>query len=138
MLDIAWTELLLIGVIALLVVGPKELPGLLRTVGRWAGKARGMAREFQRSMEDAAREADLEEFNKLRNVKREVENMAKLDYSEQAKRAQSFMTSPKPKEAEAPAAEAPTPAATPNPAPSPAANPAPTPAPEAPKSGTHD
>lgn len=96
MFDIGWQELLVIGVLALLVVGPKELPGLLRNVGRWAGKARSVARDFQRSMEDAAREADLEEFNKLRNVKREVENMARLDYSEQAKRSQSYMTGGKP------------------------------------------
>lgn len=96
MFDIGWQELLVIGVLALLVVGPKELPGLLRTVGRYAGKARSVAREFQRSMEDAAREADLEEFRKLKDVKRDVESMARLDYAEQAKRAQSFMTAPKP------------------------------------------
>ena len=59
MLDIGFMEILVIGAIALIVVGPKDLPGLLRTVGQYAGKARGMAREFQRTMEDAAREADL-------------------------------------------------------------------------------
>ncbi|MEX2519444.1 MAG: Sec-independent protein translocase protein TatB [Paracoccaceae bacterium] len=59
MLDIGFTELLVIGALALIVVGPKELPGLLRTVGQYVGKARAMARDFQRSMEDAAREADL-------------------------------------------------------------------------------
>jgi sec-independent protein translocase protein TatB len=96
MLDIGWQELLVIGVLALLVVGPKELPGLLRNVGRWAGKARSVARDFQRSMEDAAREADLEEFNRLREVKRDVENMGRLDYKEQAKRAQSYMDAGKP------------------------------------------
>lgn len=59
MLDIGFLEILVIGALALIVVGPKELPGLLRTVGQYAGKARSMAREFQRTMEDAAREADL-------------------------------------------------------------------------------
>lgn len=59
MLDIGFMEILVIGALALIVVGPKELPGLLRTVGQYAGKARSMAREFQRTMEDAAREADL-------------------------------------------------------------------------------
>lgn len=59
MLDIGFMELLVIGALALIVVGPKELPGLLRTVGQVVGKARGMAREFQRTMEDAARDADL-------------------------------------------------------------------------------
>ena len=53
-------EIFVIGALALIVVGPKELPGLLRTVGQFAAKARGMAREFQSSMEDAAREADLD------------------------------------------------------------------------------
>lgn len=61
MFDIGWMELLLIGVVALIVVGPKELPVLFRTVGRYMGKARGMAREFQRSMEQAADESGLKE-----------------------------------------------------------------------------
>ncbi len=61
MFDIGWMELLLIGVVALIVVGPKELPVLFRTVGRYMGKARGMAREFQRSMEQAADESGLRE-----------------------------------------------------------------------------
>ncbi|MFV0473764.1 MAG: Sec-independent protein translocase protein TatB [Pikeienuella sp.] len=57
--DIGFMELVVIGALALIVVGPKELPGLLRTVGQFVGKARGMAREFQRTMEEAARESDL-------------------------------------------------------------------------------
>lgn len=60
MLDIGMLELFVIGALALIVVGPKELPGLLRTVGQFVAKARGMAREFQSSMEEAAREADLD------------------------------------------------------------------------------
>ncbi len=60
MLDIGMLELFVIGALALIVVGPKELPGLLRSVGQFAAKARGMAREFQSSMEEAAREADLD------------------------------------------------------------------------------
>lgn len=54
MLDIGWTELLLIGVVALIVVGPKDLPKMFRALGQMTAKARGMAREFQRAMEDAA------------------------------------------------------------------------------------
>jgi sec-independent protein translocase protein TatB len=88
MLDIGWQELLVIGVIALLVVGPKELPGLLRTVGQWAGRARSVARDFQRSMEDAAREADLDELKNFQNIKRDVEKMGRIDHAEQARRAQ--------------------------------------------------
>lgn len=59
MLDIGFMEIFVIGALALIVVGPKDLPGLLRTVGQFVAKARGMAREFQHTMEDAAREADL-------------------------------------------------------------------------------
>ena len=55
MLDIGWSELLVIGVVALIVVGPKDLPVMFRTLGRFTAKARSMAREFQRAMDDAAK-----------------------------------------------------------------------------------
>lgn len=62
MFDIGWSELLVIGALALIVVGPKELPGMLRTCGQYVAKARRMARDFQRTMEDAADAADLGEL----------------------------------------------------------------------------
>ena len=61
MFDIGWMELMVIGIVALIVVGPKDLPGLFRAAGQFMGKARGMAREFQRSMEAAADETGLGE-----------------------------------------------------------------------------
>ncbi|WOI33683.1 Sec-independent protein translocase protein TatB [Tritonibacter scottomollicae] len=64
MFDLGWTELLIIGVVALIVVGPKDLPMLFRNVGRFVGKARGMAREFSRAMEDAAEESGVSDIKK--------------------------------------------------------------------------
>lgn len=61
MFDIGFLELTIIGIVALIVVGPKDLPGMFRQAGRFMGKMRGMAREFQRSMEEAADESGLKE-----------------------------------------------------------------------------
>lgn len=60
MLDIGSWEFLIVIVIALIVVGPKELPGLVRTVSQWVRRARELAREFQGGLEDMAREAELD------------------------------------------------------------------------------
>ena len=64
MLDLGWTELLLIGIVALIVVGPKDLPVLFRNVGRFVGKAKGMAREFSSAMNDAAEESGVRDVAK--------------------------------------------------------------------------
>ncbi|MBT7979508.1 MAG: twin-arginine translocase subunit TatB, partial [Rhodospirillaceae bacterium] len=52
MLDIGWTEILVIAVVAIVVIGPKDLPRALRTVGQWVGKARAMSRDLQNSVND--------------------------------------------------------------------------------------
>ena len=64
MFDIGGSELLLIGVVALIVIGPKELPAMFHTLGRFTAKARSMAREFQRAMDDAAKESGLNDVTK--------------------------------------------------------------------------
>jgi sec-independent protein translocase protein TatB len=62
--DIGWQELFLIALVTIIVVGPKEIPRVLRTVSLWAQKIRGMARDFQSGIDDLAREADLDDFRK--------------------------------------------------------------------------
>jgi len=64
MFDIGFSELMVIGVVSLIVVGPKDLPRMFRTVGQYVGKAKGMAREFQRTMEDAADASGLSDVTK--------------------------------------------------------------------------
>jgi sec-independent protein translocase protein TatB len=64
MFDLGWTELLLIGIVALIVVGPKDLPVLFRKVGEFVGKARGMAREFSKAMNDAAQDSGVSDVSK--------------------------------------------------------------------------
>ena len=64
MFDIGYSELLLIAVVALIVIGPKDLPRVMRTVGQWVGRARGMARHFRSGIDTMMREAELEEMEK--------------------------------------------------------------------------
>src|SRR5262249_20709653 len=64
MFDIGWSEFVLIAVVALIAIGPKELPGVLRTVGQWMGKARKMAAEFQSQFQEAMREAEMADLKK--------------------------------------------------------------------------
>jgi sec-independent protein translocase protein TatB len=64
MFDISWTEILIIGIVALLVVGPKELPALLRTIGRYFGVVRKQAAEFRAQFEEAMRETEIEQLRK--------------------------------------------------------------------------
>jgi sec-independent protein translocase protein TatB len=69
MFDIAWGELILIGIVALIVIGPKELPAVLRAVGQWTTKIRRMASEFQGQFQEALREAE------MADLKKEVDNL---------------------------------------------------------------
>jgi sec-independent protein translocase protein TatB len=73
MFDISWSHILAIAVVALVVIGPKDLPRVLRTLGKWAGKARAVAREFQSSIDQMIRESELDE------VRKEVEQVASTD-----------------------------------------------------------
>jgi sec-independent protein translocase protein TatB len=73
MFDFSWSELLVIALVALVVIGPKDLPRVLRAAGKWAAKARAVAREFQSSIDQMIRESELDE------VRKEVEKVAATD-----------------------------------------------------------
>jgi sec-independent protein translocase protein TatB len=93
MFDIGWSELVLIGVVALVAIGPKELPGVLRMVGQWMGKARKMAAEFQGQFQEAMREAEMADlkksfdevkeaatgFNPLTSLQKDVSDALRID-----------------------------------------------------------
>jgi len=79
MLDIGWPELFLIAVVTIIVVGPKELPRVVRTVSGMIRKVRGLAGEFQSTLDDMAREADLED------IKNEIEQVSKVDMADEFK-----------------------------------------------------
>ncbi|TFV46955.1 Sec-independent protein translocase protein TatB [Bradyrhizobium niftali] len=93
MFDIGWSELVLIGVVALIAIGPKELPGVLRMVGQWMGKARKMAAEFQGQFQEAMREAEMADlkksfdevkeaatgFNPLSSLQKDVSDALRVD-----------------------------------------------------------
>jgi sec-independent protein translocase protein TatB len=64
MFDIGWSEFAVIAVVALIAIGPKELPGVLRMVGQWVAKARKMAGEFQGQFQEAMREAEMADLKK--------------------------------------------------------------------------
>ena len=70
MFDISWSEFLLIAVVALIVIGPKELPSVMRSLGQWTRKVRSMAADFQNQFHEAMREAE------MADLKKEVDDMA--------------------------------------------------------------
>jgi sec-independent protein translocase protein TatB len=73
MLDFSWSHILIVLIVALAVVGPKDLPRLMRLVGQWAAKARAMAGQFRRGFDDLARESELNELRKeIRNIRTEL------------------------------------------------------------------
>lgn len=69
MFDIGWGELVVIGIVALIAIGPKELPGVLRSLGQWMTKLRRMGAEFQSQFQEAMREAE------MADLKKEVDDM---------------------------------------------------------------
>jgi sec-independent protein translocase protein TatB len=109
MFDIGWSELLVIAVVAIVVVGPKDLPKLMRSIGHYAGKLRRTASDFQRQFEEAMRETEIEEVKKaiesVRNEPPPIDPGAPIDKP---------VMLPKPKDASAETNAEPGPAPKPN------------------------
>ncbi|WP_269930020.1 Sec-independent protein translocase protein TatB [Aminobacter sp. HY435] len=80
MFEIGWTEMLVIAVVMIVVVGPKDLPKMLRTIGRMTAKARSMAGDFQRQFNDALKEAELDD------VKKTVDDLRSLNPAQQIRK----------------------------------------------------
>ncbi len=92
MFDIGWSELLVIAVVAIVVVGPRELPKLMRSFGYYAGKVRKAAAEFRRQFDDAMREAELDEVKKaIESVKTETASIEMSVREAQAPMEKRFM-----------------------------------------------
>jgi sec-independent protein translocase protein TatB len=98
MFDIGWSELAVIAVVALVVIGPKDLPKVLRTVGYWMRKVRTIASEFQSSIEQMAREADLDDLRKqveeANKAKAAFEQTLAADAAKMAEQASRLMDDP--------------------------------------------
>jgi sec-independent protein translocase protein TatB len=73
MFDFSWSEILLVGIVALVVIGPKDLPRVLRTAGQWMGRARAVAREFQVQVDQLVRESE------LNDVREHMSDVAAMD-----------------------------------------------------------
>jgi sec-independent protein translocase protein TatB len=79
MFDIGGSELLLIGIVALIAIGPKELPTVLRTLGQWMGKLRRMASEFQNQFQEAVREAEMADLKKQGEMTSQAQSYVHFD-----------------------------------------------------------
>ncbi len=75
MFEIGWSEMLLCAIVALVVVGPKDLPHMMRAFGRWVAQLRALAAQFQRSMEEAAREMDSEDLRDAQKSFRDLKSI---------------------------------------------------------------
>ena len=109
MFDFAWSELAVIAVVALVVIGPKDLPRVMRMVGQWTRRARAIAREFQGSLDQMVREAELDEmkqhidratsFNVENEIRRSIDPTGDLQRSlDEPVMTNPFVDPPKPVE----------------------------------------
>ena len=124
MIEFSWAHILVIAVVALIVIGPKELPTVLRTAGQWMGKIRRMAAEFQGRFQEAMREAEMADlkqhfddigtaakeiphFDPIGTVRKEIEGAIADKPNPKAETAPSAVDTPPPPAVASPAAESP-------------------------------
>jgi len=142
MFDIGWGEFLVIGIVALIAIGPKELPTVLRTVGQWMTKLRRMASEFQGQFQEAIREAEMADlkkevdemtakatsythFDPIGDIRKEIEDITADKPADKPAETPAALAEPSPSADQPAAAEQPTPEAaasapsTPEPLPAP-------------------
>ena len=81
MIDLSWSHILIVLVVALVVVGPKDLPRLMRMMGQWLGKARAMADQFKKSFDEMARQSELDELRAEIEALRNERPLASLEQS---------------------------------------------------------
>jgi sec-independent protein translocase protein TatB len=118
MFDISWTEFLLIGVVALIFIGPKELPAVLRTLGQWTRRIRSMAADFQNQFQEAMREAEMADLKKqVDDIAHDIKSYDPLkdvraDVEAAGKDIQSSLEKPAESAAESATAQSETPALT--------------------------
>ena len=79
--DLSWSHILLLLIVALVVVGPKDLPQLMRTAGRWVAKARAMADQFRKSFDEMARQSELDELRAELDSLRKERPLADIDHA---------------------------------------------------------
>jgi len=88
MFELDWGKLVIIGIVALIAIGPKELPAVLRTLGQWMGKIKRMANEFQGQFQEALREAEMADLKKhADDLQSSVTELTKFDPMADAQKA---------------------------------------------------
>ena len=106
MFDIGWGELVVIGVVALIAIGPKELPSVLRTLGQTMGKIRRMAAEFQGQFQEALREAEVADLKKqAEDMTSSVSDIANFDPMASAQKEMEAAFNPEPPKVSEPSGE---------------------------------
>jgi sec-independent protein translocase protein TatB len=130
MFDVGWSELVVIGVVALIAIGPKELPSVLRSLGQWMTKIRRMAAEFQGQFQEAMREAEIVDLKKeVDNLKSSFDTPLDSNWSPDSTPSSALASEPSPASDVTPADAAVPPMDAPVPTSAPVASSAPAPSP---------